>query len=174
MVRTIEETQVILDDKVRKGNIPLYIPEILEFVGELKSRKDKIETLRNNNSVALREILRLTYSDEVEWIITPAYAKEIEFHDMDINDYPLAPSTLYREFKRLNIFTTERGSNLRESKINILLSQMYSSLYEPEIKLIQAMVTRKLPYNGVTEKLVRETFPNLLPDVKSKEVKDED
>ncbi len=161
-----KEKQEILNQKALRGGMNLFIPEIFEFVGTTKSKDDKLAILRNNSSPAMLTILRLTYSSDITFLMSFNEVKKIEFEDMDIADYTLAPSTLYREHKRLNIYTNERGLNLRKTKLHILMSQLLSSLYNDDREIVIHMHKRKLPFNGLTENLVREAFPDLLPEVK--------
>jgi len=160
-----KEKQKIIDERVKNGKIqPLYIPELLEFVGKLTKKEEKISTLQNNDTKALREIFRLTFSPDVNFMLEHKEVKDLEFEDIDIADYSLAPSTLFREFKRLSIFTNEKGQNLRKTKLKILLSQMFSGMYKEDIDLVKAVFTRKLPYKGITANLVKDTFPGLIPE----------
>ena len=163
-----EEVQKQLDAKSRAGKIPLFIPEILEFVGKLPKKADKIEVLQNNDSKALQEVLRLTFDPSIKFRLKTKEARAIPFEDMDIADYPLAPTTLFREAKRLHYYTSE--SNVREEKLKIMLSQLYSSLYVDDADLVRAMFSKKLPYKGITFSLIKEAFPAQWPEkVKDKE-----
>lgn len=168
-----EEKQEYLNQKALSGKIQMYIPEVFDFIAELKTKEEKMEAIKNNYSPAMGTILRLAYSPDVTFLLTKKEVAAIKYEKMDIPHHSSAPITLFSEHKRLNIFTNERGSNLRKEKLSILLSQMFSSMHDDDIKIIKNMMNRKLG-KGITEAFVREVFPELLPaKVSTKEGADE-
>jgi hypothetical protein len=147
-----------LTDKAKKGLRSLYIPELLEVVANAPE-EERIQILKNNDGPALKELFRLTYTD-IEFLLTPEEVEAVKFEDIDIPAYSAAPCSLYSEHRRFNIFTPERGSNLRKSKLEILLSQMLSSLYAPERDVFVGLFSKK-PLNGVTKEMAQEVYPDL-------------
>jgi hypothetical protein len=59
---------------------------------------------------------------------------------------------------------TETQRNLKQLKREALFIQLLESVNPAECKVLLGMKDRKLPYRGLTRKLVAEAFPNLAKD----------
>jgi hypothetical protein len=128
-------------------------------VEEAKTKKEKIEILRKNSSPVLKQILGLTFDPRVEWLLpegTPPHKPLPDDADAEI--------TLQYASRQFYLFVkgnSETQRNLKQVKRESLFIQLLESVNPAECKVLLGMKDRKLPYKGVTRKLVAEAFPNL-------------
>lgn len=137
------------------------ISEVLAFAAGLATKKEKIEYLQANNSRPLRNILKGSFDDSVEFNLPkgrPPYRKD---------DAPkgFEPSNLHRISRRFKYFIKggigDQMSIVRREKMFI---DCLESLYPDEAELMLAMKDKTLKgmYKGITEKLVIAAFPTLI------------
>ena len=63
----------------------------------------------------------------------------------------------YRNFQYL----VKGGPDVKQSKREEIYLNMYRSLHSSEAELLKSIIQKKLPYKGITKKLVAEAFPNV-------------
>tara|TARA_B000000565_G_C23779513_1_gene375357 strand:+ start:284 stop:712 length:429 start_codon:yes stop_codon:yes gene_type:complete len=125
---------------------------------KLKSRKDKVEHLRSCSSPGLKAILGFTYDPNVKWLLpegTPPFTPNT------ISDNE---GQLEYESRKFYLFVegpSEQQQNLKKHKREELFINMLETVSHVEAKILLGMKERKLPYKGITKKLVAEAFPNL-------------
>lgn len=134
----------------------LMISEILKQCGEISQRQKKIEFLRNNASPTLLSILKHTYDPNIKFLLpegpvpyTPSNV--IENHGM-----------LYSEARKLYLFVEGGHPTLTQIKRETLFIQLLESVHPEDAKLLESVKDKKLPFKGVTKKLVQEAFEGLL------------
>jgi hypothetical protein len=132
---------------------------IFDKVGKAKTKKEKIDILRAHSGPVMKMILGYTYDPNVKWLLpegTPPYKQ--------LSDNADAGVTLQTEMKRFYLFVegpTDTQKNLKQPRREELFIQTLESLHPDECKVLIGMKDRKLPYRGLTRKLVAEAFPNL-------------
>jgi len=135
---------------------------ILKEVEEAKSRKDKIATLHKHSSAALKQVLGYTFDPKIKWLLpegSPPYKALSEDADQE--------ARLVSELRRLYLFVegnTDTQRNLKQHRREQLFIEMLESIDPNDAKVLIGMKDGKLPYKGVTRKLVAEAFPNLARD----------
>ena len=138
-------------DKRAKG-----ISEILAAADELRTRKEKINYLREHSSNALVDILRGAFDPSIKWLLPegePPYTP---------SETPDLENVLYRESKRLYLFVEGGHPNLKQTQREIMFIQMLSNLAPADAKLLCAVKDKKFPYASINKKLVQEAFPDLI------------
>ena len=150
----------------------IYFPEIFEELGEYTKKADKIAVLHKYANVkGLKNFLYITYDPNIKWGVTRSDVENLKYDHMDIADFDLAPTNLFLEApKRLFNFTNVRNPILSVNKIQKNMARMFSVMHHDEIELVKQAIDRKIKVNGLTAKLVKEAFPNLLTE-KVKEAK---
>lgn len=137
------------------------ISEVLQEAAELKTRVEKIEHLRNNNSKPLRTILKGSFDPSVQFILPegePPYRKD---------DAPkgFEPSNLHIMSRRFRYFDKGGiGERLTAAKREKMFIDVLESLHPDEAELVLLMKDKKLTgkYKGITKKLVSDAFPTLI------------
>jgi len=132
---------------------------IFTQVGKAKTKKEKIDILRANSGPVMKAILGYTYDPNVVWMLpegVPPYKALDENSDAGV--------TLQTEMKRFYLFVdgpTDTQKNMKQTRREELFIQTLESLRPEDAKVLLGMKDRKLPYRGLTRKLVAEAFPNL-------------
>lgn len=141
----------------------ISISEILSKCSTLPVNQ-RVQFLQQNNSDVLRAILQYAFDPRVEWLLpigTPPY-KPTEHLDQHGN--------LYREIRKMNLFV--KGGDhptMHQTKREMLFIQFIEGLEPDDAKLMCAVKDKKIPYKGITAKLVNEAFPGLVLEKETKE-----
>ena len=130
--------------------------EVLDKVAKAKTKKQKIELLRQNNTDALRMVLKSSFDPRIEWDLpegdvpyTPNEAPEGTEHNMLVHE----ARTLYHYIKGGNPKLTQ---NRREN----MFIQLLEGLHQSEAEIIVAAKDKGLhrKYKGLSANVVREAF----------------
>lgn len=135
------------------------ISEILFENSEIKNRKDKINHLRANDSQVLRLILNLIFHPGIKFALPeedPKYKPAFDYigHEM-----------LYNEARKLYLFVEGGHPTLAQNRREQLFIQFLEAIHPADAQMMLSVRKKKSPFPGLTEKLVREAFPDLLPTV---------
>ena len=135
------------------SDMKLGVAEILEKAGKLKSRKEKIEYLQQNKSVALLKVLGYCFHPSVNWELpegVPPY-KPNNLEDLE--------HVFYAEERKLYLFLEGGNPNLKQVRREQLFIEMLESVAPADAKLLCSIKDKKMPIKGITYKLVQEAFP---------------
>lgn len=134
------------------------ISQIFTDVSKISSRAGKIEELQKyKNEMPVVAMLKYTLDPKIEFAL-PEGAPPYKVSEDLIDD----PGTLYREIRKMNYFIKGKSDNIHPIKRETLFIQLLESLHPEEAKLVLAMKEKKMPYKGITLKLVQEAFPGLI------------
>jgi hypothetical protein len=133
----------------------LSLSEIISKATELKTKEEKIEWLRKNQSVPLKTILKYMYDTEIEFLIPntpPAWKK---------NGYVGVEGMLYNETRRLRIFIKGGGyDNLSQTKREQLFISLLEDIDDKDAELLCKMIAQR-PLKGLSKIAVHQAFPDL-------------
>ena len=139
----------------------LMIHEILQKVAEAATRKEKSEILMQNNSLALRDILRGAFDDTIQFIL-PDGAPPYEADDAP---HGYTRSSLQHQTKKFRYFVKGGpGEQLNPVRRERMFVEILEGIHPQEAELVILMKDKKLggEYKGLTKKLVSDTWPNLI------------
>jgi hypothetical protein len=135
----------------------LSISEILTKAATEKKKADKVDWLRKNDSPQIRMILRLTYDENIKFLIpdtAPPWTRN-EFEDE-------AKPLLFREARRLKIFVEGGGyDTIHPIKRETLFIQLLQDIDNNDAELLANNMIAHKPIKGLTRKTVEESYPNL-------------
>jgi hypothetical protein len=139
--------------------LPPLMSEIAMKVNNAKDKPRKLKVLRDNNSVALRQVLKGAFDPKIEWALPVGDDIEIPYK---VNDAPLGTdhTLLSREAKRLYLFIKGGDNTLSNTKRETLFIQILEGLSAEEAEFLVTVVNKKVnnKYKGFTANLVREAF----------------
>ena len=138
----------------------LSIAEVLDQVGRAKTREDKREVLKKNESWSLRALLQQNFHPQANWLIPPGAPP----YNPNQNS---ADTSLMFEAKKLEYFTNA-GNNIPMLKRESMFVNLLERLSPDEAEILIAIKDQKLSYKGLTYKLVKDTWPDLLPEQEEK------
>ena len=130
--------------------------EVLDNVAKAKTKKQKIELLRQHNTDALRMVLKSSFDPRIEWELpegdvpyTVNEAPEGTEHNMLVHE----ARTLYHYIKGGNPKLTQ---NRREN----MFIQLLEGLHKSEAEIVVAAKDKGLhrKYKGLSANVVREAF----------------
>ena len=136
--------------------------EIFKEVHNAKKKKEKIAVLHHYSSAALKTILGYTYDPRIKWLLPegdPPYTPLPKGADQE--------SALSSEIRKLYLFVEgdmDAQRNLKPHRREQLFISMLESIDPRDAKVLLGMKDRKLPFNGLTRKLVEEAFENMTKD----------
>ena len=136
--------------------------KMLEEVSLKKTKKEKIAALQAISSPQLKTILGYTFDPNVVWLLpetAPPYKALNENQDQE--------SALFSNITKLYLYVdgpTATQKNLKQSKRELLFIQLLESIDPNDAILLLSMKNKKLPFSGLTKKLVSEAFPILAKD----------
>lgn len=132
------------------------VHEILDEVAKAKAKKDKVSILKENESWALKDIIRGSMDPNVKWNLPPGappYTAS-EGHN--------SPSNLQRENTKFAYFVKGgKGDQLPAYKRENIFIGMLEGINPKDAELVIGMINKETP-KGLTKAVVEEAFPGLL------------
>ena len=136
------------------------IAEILKIVSEQKTTEDKVRKLQELNTPVLQQVLRYALDPSIKWKLPegePPYKP---------SPYDDTQAMLYQEARRMYLFIEGGNDNLTPLRREQLFISFLESIDKEDAKLMIAAKDKKIPYKGITAKLVNTAFPGLISQEK--------
>ena len=134
---------------------PLF-SEILTRLGKIKSKKDKVNFLKQHNTDALRQIIKSSFDPKVKWSLPEG---EVPFI---ANDAPEGTehNVLSYEHGKLYHFIEGGNPQLSQNKRESMFVQMLEGLHPDEAEVLVAAKDKILhqKYKGLSANVVKEAF----------------
>jgi hypothetical protein len=148
---------MIMTDLITDPKKP-ELHKILEAVAAEKSRNKKGEILRTHNCLALRDFLKGSFDDSIEWNLpegVPPFECVPEYARSNLNK--ISPQLA-------NFVKGGKGDKIQDFKRETLFINFISSISEEDAKLYIKMKDKELTgmFNGLTKKLVQSVYPTLI------------
>ena len=135
-----------------------FIYEVLEEVNKKKKKEEKIQVLKQNETWALKDIIRGSIDTSVKWNLpkgTPPYTPS-EGHN--------APGNLHRRNSDFRYFVKGGpGDKMPGYKRENIFIGLIEGIHPQDAELVIDMINKKAP-KGITKSIVQEAFPGLLKD----------
>tara|TARA_B100002019_G_scaffold291972_1_gene313673 strand:- start:3439 stop:3936 length:498 start_codon:yes stop_codon:yes gene_type:complete len=134
---------------------PLY-SELLEKCSKLKTKKQKVKFLQENNTDSFRMVIKSSFDPKIEWLLpegpvpyTPNDAPEGTEH-----------TDLAWEARKLYNFVKGGNGALSQNKREAMFVQMLEGLHPSEAELLVAAKDKSLhrAYKGLSANVVKEAF----------------
>lgn len=135
----------------------LSLSEILSNCSKISTTQGKVQYLQQHDSIPLRTILQWALDPRVEWTLplgTPPYkpTQAVDQH-----------GRLYQEMRMLQYFVKNGGQpELPALRRETLFVQLLESIDPDDAKLLCSVKDKKIPYKGITPKLINTAFPGLI------------
>jgi hypothetical protein len=135
-----------------------FIYEVLEEVRKKRSKKDKIEVLKANETWALKDVIRGSMDSTVEWNLPPG---EPPYTPCEPHS---APANLLRENKKFGYFVKGGpGDKLPSFKRESIFMGLIEGVHPEDAKLVIGMINKQTP-DGLSRPIINDAFPGLLKD----------
>lgn len=134
------------------------IGEILQAIGNAKTRADRKKILKAYDHPSLRKFLKIAYDKNISFRI----GKIPEFKPDD-GAIGTSYANLFSEVKKLERLLDHPNNPLKQERCEILLMLSLEALNIIEAEyVINAIKYNDLKINGLTRKLIEECYPGLL------------
>jgi len=134
------------------------VHEVLEDVRKKRAKADKIKVLKNNETWALKDILRGSTDTTVTFNL-PAGAPPYTPSPPEST-----PTNLLKRNKDFQWFVIGGpGDNLKNFEREKRFIQLLEGIHPEDAKLVIAMISKQKP-EGVSRPVIDEAFPGLLKD----------
>ena len=134
----------------------MLFTEILDKVHKAKSKDQKVRILRENNTDALRMVLKAGFDPKINWVFPEG---PVPYQP---NDAPAGTnhSVLAMEARKLWHFIEGADRETKQHRKEVMFFQMLEGLHESEAKLLCDAKDKKLHqvYKGLSKDVVREAF----------------
>lgn len=133
--------------------------EILEKAGKQRHKKDKVRILKENETWALKDVLRGSMDSNIKWKLPdgepPYTASEAHNH----------PASLHREHKQFVYFVQglKQCESLPAYKREKIFLGILEGVHPEDALVLVDMINKKTP-TGLSRPIVEEAFPGLLTD----------
>ncbi len=135
------------------------IPAIFEEIASANSFEARQKVLKDNESNPLKDLLRYAFHPDIKFALPagdPPY-KCIGSAD----EYN--PTYLYPNIKKFYLYVEGGHDGLTPLRREQLFVNMLEGLHPKEAKVVLQVKDKKLKFRGLTYKLVKTTFPEILP-----------
>ena len=130
--------------------------EILTQVSKIKTKKEKVQFLRQYQTDALRMICKASFDPKIEWVLPEG---DVPYRE---NDAPEGTehTQLHQEARKLYHFIKGGNPQLTQNKRELMFVQMLEGLHKDEALLLVAAKDKKLhrQYKGLSDNVVKEAF----------------
>ena len=137
----------------------LSIPIIFEDIAKAKTITERKEILLDHESGPLKELLKYAFHPDIKFLL-PAGAPPYKTVGSPAE---YNPTYLYPNIRKLYLFVEGGNEGLTPLRREQLFVQMLEELHPKEAEVILQVKDKKLKYRGLTYKLVKSTFPDLIP-----------
>jgi hypothetical protein len=133
------------------------IYEVLEEVEKASKKEEKIRILKQNETWALKDVLRATYDDAIQFLLPPGVPPYTPSQEGSI------PSHLTKQNKNLTyIVKGGQGEKMPGFKREKVFINMLESVHPKDAELLIKMINKEHFSKSITKKLVQEAFPGLI------------
>ena len=134
----------------------MLFSEILDKVHKAKTKDQKVKILKENNTDALRMVLKAGFDPNIKWVFPDGPVPYTP------NDAPAGTDhqVLASEARKLWHFIEGADRETKQHRKEIMFFQMLEDLHESEAKLLCDAKDKKLHqvYKGLSSNVVREAF----------------
>lgn len=132
------------------------LSEVLKKVHNAKTKDKKVNLLRENDSDALRMVIKSSFDPKIEWLIPEG---EVPYEANEAEE-GTEHTVLRKEARKLYRFVKGGDDNLVGFKRENMFIQMLEGLHKSEAEVIIAAKDKSLhkKYKGLSDNVVKEAF----------------
>lgn len=138
-----------------------YIYEILHAVSNAETTEQKLELLKEHNSLALRDVMRAAFDDTIIFTLPKGLPK----YKSSLSTEGLAPADLRRETHRLTYFVKGgKGDSLTQLKRESMFLSLLEGIHPEDAEIIGLCKEKNLQskFPGISKDLVKAAWPKLI------------
>jgi hypothetical protein len=144
----------------------LGIGEILGKAAKMKTKKEKVDYLKQNDNRSIQDIIQYALHPAIKWDLPEGKPPYVPTPYLD------QENMLYSKIRNLRLFVNGNGNNLTRVKLESLFIQILESVTPKDAELLCLVKERKLP-KGITQDVIEEVWPGLIPNEADQKVSEE-
>ena len=130
---------------------------VFEEFDKAKTDAEKVRILRMNETWALKDIIKGSMDQRIQWLVPPGDVPYTKSNDWD------HPTTLLKKHKDFRYVAKGGPGNAMPSyKREKIFLGIVETIHPADAELVCKMINKEPPREGLTAKLVEEAFPGLL------------
>lgn len=131
--------------------------EIFEEVEAARSKKKRVEILKENDSERLRLVLDYAFNKNITWEV-----KEVPPFKTTPDNETATVNRLYQKAPKL-IYLTNISPNAGDERVvKKILLEILESVHPKDAAIVYGLVTTgEIPYDRLTKEIVEEAFPEI-------------
>lgn len=133
------------------------IYEVLEAADKASSKDEKIKILKQHESWALKDVLRATYDDAIQFTLPPGVPPYTPNKEESIPSNLIKQNTQFKFFVKGGVGDQIQGFKRERIFINVL-----ESIHPKDAELLIKMINKEILGSTITKELVQEAFPGLI------------
>jgi|TARA_B100001094_G_scaffold37646_1_gene31970 hypothetical protein len=133
------------------------VHEVFALFEEAKTREEKIQVLKNNETWALKDIIKGSMDDKIQWLLPKG---EVPYTKCEEWNHPTTLLKKNKDFKY--VVKGGPGMSMPTYKREKIFLGILESIHPSDADLVCKMINKEKPVKGITAKLVEEAFPGLL------------
>ena len=130
--------------------------EIFEKVGKLKTKKQKVSYLKDQNTESLRMVIKSSFDPKIEWLLPEGPVPYVP------NDAPEGTEHTDLAWEARKLYNFVKGGNgaLSQNKREAMFVQLLEGLHPSEAEILVAAKDKSLhkAYKGLSANVVKEAF----------------
>ena len=126
-----------------------YLFEVMQEVAKAKKKTDKVSILKQNETWALKDIIRGSMDKTVKWSLPDG---EPPYTPAESHNHPT-------DLRRQNVMFMDTPKFKKER----MFLEMIEGVHPEDAKLVIGMINKETP-KGITRAVVEEAYPGLLQD----------
>ena len=134
----------------------LLISEILDKVSKIKSKKEKVTFLKQNDSDSLRMVIKSSFDPKMVWLLPEG---EVPYEK---NEAPEGTehTNLHTEARKLYHYLEGGNADLTQNKRETMFVQLLEGLHETDAEVLVAAKDKILhrKFKGLSDNVVKEAF----------------
>jgi hypothetical protein len=131
--------------------------EVFEMFEKAKTRAEKIQILKQNESWALKDIIKGSMDPKIDWLLPKG---EVPYTPSEEHNHPSSLLKKHKDFKY--IVRSKIAADMPAFKREKIFLGLIESIHPKDAELVCKMINKEKPVKGITEKIVEEAFPGLL------------
>ncbi len=141
--------------------------ELFSQIGAENAVKKKVAMLQDKDSPNLRALLRAAYDKRITWSVPDS---KPPYEENETEQWEDAPLKLHNEVMLLGRFAffngnpTDQARNMTRMQREQAFIKVLENLHKTESVILLGILKRTINYKGITPRLARTAFPELLPD----------
>ena len=141
-----------------KHFVPRSVGEVILAIKNAKTKKERVEILKDNDSVTLQSILRMQFDPNIKFLF------DSDELNLKVSNFPigLGECNLKSESKRFYLFLKHDNYKVQSvEKVKQIFKNMVSGLDPIEGQVLIDVSKKKLKC-GLSKKAIEEVYPGLL------------